>query len=110
MLDDLDFILQMGNTFPNGYFHIPYVLFEYLQKYGGNGICSTTSYREQAEGFEKIYKKHKSNPLMVGQEWYPQKFEKFMQLQKLFDEGKAPSPIYRNFPNYKGGKFEVSHH
>lgn len=55
MLDDLDFILQLGHHYLDGYMHIPYVLFEYLQKYGGDSICSNTSYDEQAEAFKKIY-------------------------------------------------------
>ena len=100
MLDDLDFILQMGKMFPSGYFHIPYALFEYLQKYGGDGICSTTSYLEQARAFEKIFKKHKNDPLMSGQQWYPEKVMKYKKMQTEYKAGRVPSPNYKYFPKY----------
>ena len=104
MLDDLDFILQMGRHFPNGYFHIPAVLFEYLQKYGGDGICSNTSYVEQAEAFVKIYKKHKNDPLMKGQKWYPEKVDKYRKMQKDYEKGLVPSPVYKYFPQHEKRK------
>ena len=101
MLDDLDFLLQLGNKFPEGYMHIPYVLFEYLQKYGGDGICSNTPYGEQAEAFEKIFKKHKADPLMKDQKWYPEKVNKYRKLQKAFEKGQALDPKLKYFPKYK---------
>lgn len=100
MLDDLDFILQLGKRYPDGFMHIPYVLFEYLQKYGGDSICSNTSYEETARAFEKIYKKHKKDPLMAGQQWYPAKIIKYKKLQKEFEKGKIPPPSHRLFPRY----------
>lgn len=100
MLDDLDFILQLGRKYPNGYMHIPFALFEYLQKYGGDSICSNTSYGETAQAFEKIYKKHKNDPLMKGQQWYPSKVLKYRELQKEFEKGKIPPPTYRYFPKH----------
>lgn len=100
MLDDLDFILQLGRKYPNGFMHMPYVLFEYLQKYGGDSICSNTSYYEQGVAFEQIYKKHKDDPLMKGQKWYPQKTAYYKNLQKEADAGKVPPPKYKHFPEY----------
>lgn len=101
MLDDLDFILQMGNKFPNDYLHIPYALFEYLQKYGGDGICSNTSYKDQGKAFEKIYKKHQKDPLMKGQSWYPDKILKYKKLERDFQKGLIRAPIFKYFPNAK---------
>lgn len=100
MLDDLDFILQLGRISPKGYMHIPYVLFEYTQKYGGDSICSNTSYIDQGKAFEKIYKKHKNDPLMSGQTWYPERVERYKRLQKEFEAGKIPSPVYKYFPKH----------
>lgn len=100
MLDDLDFILQLGRKYPDGFLHIPYVLFEYLQKYGGDSICSNTSYYDQGIAFEKIYKKHKKDPLMKGQKWYPTKAEYYKNLQKEIGLGKVPDPKYKHFPEF----------
>lgn len=107
MLDDLDFILTLGRKFPNGYIHIPFVLFEYLQKYGGDGICSNTSYRDQGKAFEQIYKKHRNDPLMKGQTWYPERVEKYKKLQKDLEAGFAPDPIYKYFPKYFSPKVKT---
>ena len=100
MLDDLDFILQMGRKYPNGFLHIPYVLFEYLQKFGGDGIVSSTSYYDQGRAFEQIYDKHKNDPLMRGQQWYPEKVLQYKNLDKEARMGKIPSPQYKYFPKY----------
>lgn len=97
MLDDLDFTLQLGRKYSDGFMHIPYVLFEYLQKFGGDGIVSNTSYYDQALAFEKIYKKHKDDPLMKGQKWYPSKVDHYKNLQKEFEKGKFPDPKYKHF-------------
>lgn len=101
MMEDWDFILQIGRKFPKGFLHIPYVSFEYLQRYGGDGICSNTTYQEMAEAFEKIYQKHKNDPLMKGQKWYPAKVTKFKKRQKDFEAGKFLAPEERYFPDYK---------
>src|SRR5581483_4637228 len=70
---DWDFILQLGTQYSKGFLHIPYVLFEYLQKYGGDAICSNMSYKDWELDFEYMYQKHKNDPLLKGQKWYPSK-------------------------------------
>ena len=98
---DWDFIMSLGNAYPNGFMHIPYVLFEYQQTYGTNSMCSSAkSYNEWADCFEKMYRKHKDDPLMKGQKWYPAKITKYKNLQKLFEEGKVPPPQYKDFPKF----------
>lgn len=100
MLEDLDFLMQLGKKYPKGFLHIPYVLFEYLQKYGGDSLCSKISYQDMAKFFEIVYQKHKNDPLMKGQKWYPARVEKYKKLQKEFEEGRVVPPEYRYFPKY----------
>ncbi len=100
IFEDWDFIMQLGNNYPEGFLHIPYVLFEYVQKYGGDSLCSQVSYLDWADGFEAIYQKHKNDLLMKGQTWYPKKVEKFKNLQKLFEKGEVPEPQYKDFPEF----------
>lgn len=100
MLEDLDFILQLGNNYPEGFIHIPYALFEYPQKYGGDSLCSTISYEDMAKSFEKIYQKHKDDPLMKGQKWYPNRVKKYQRLQRLCEKDKVVPPAYRYFPQH----------
>ncbi len=100
MLDDLDFIMNLGKSFPNGYMHIPYVLFEYVQKFGKDGIVSNTSYVDQGKAFEQIFKKHKNDPLIKGQTWYPERVEKYKGFQQAFEKGNFPPPKYKYFPKY----------
>lgn len=95
---DWDFIMQLGTKFPNGFIHIPYVLYEYLQKYGGDSMCSNGTYLDWADCFEKMYQKHKNSHLMKGQKWYPQRIKKYKRLQELFEKGKAVPPAFRYFP------------
>ncbi len=100
LFEDWDFKMQMGNQFPKGFLYIPYALFEYRQRLGGDGVCSNTSYSEWAEAFEKIYQKHKNDPLMKGQTWYPNRIEKYKKMQNQFDNGEIPPNVYKKFPQY----------
>lgn len=98
--DDWDFVLQLGTAFPEGFLHIPYVLYEYRQRFGTDGTCSQMSYANFADGFDTIYQKHKDAPLMKGQPWHPAQIEKYNRKQKEFEEGKIPSSVYNYFPDF----------
>lgn len=100
LFEDWDFKMQLGHSFPKGFLHIPYVLFEYLQQYGGDGICSNATYGEWADAFEAIYQKHKNDPLMKGQKWYPERVKKYKKLQEDYKKGQATDPVYKYFPQY----------
>lgn len=100
VFDDWDFVMQLGNKYPEGFLYIPEVLFEYCQRYGGDSKCSKSGYLDWAKGFEVIYQKHKNDPLMQGQTWYPSKVEKYKKLQKEFERGKAIPSEFRYFPQY----------
>lgn len=95
-MEDWDYAMQIAQRHPNSFLYLPKVLYNYHQRYGGDGLVSNTSYGEWANIFEKIYKKHEHDPLMAGQTWYPQKVDKWRQIQADFEIGKAPSPhLYR---------------
>jgi glycosyltransferase involved in cell wall biosynthesis len=100
VFDDWDFFLQLAEKYPDGFLYINYALYEYLQKYGMDGLCSNTTYGDWAKGFEYIYTKHQSAPLMKGQTWYPQRVKKYSQMQKDFESGKVHSAVYKYFPEY----------
>ncbi|MFH0773687.1 MAG: glycosyltransferase [bacterium] len=91
---DWDFILQLSETYPEGYMFIPFILFEYHQRYGVDGICSSSTYKDWAIGFEDLYKKYKNNPLMKNQTWYPSKVQKYLKLQELADKNQISPVIY----------------
>ncbi len=101
MFEDIDFVMQISKVFPKGFIQIPTVLFNYSEKYGTNSLCSQTSYEDWANSYEALYQKHKKDPLMNGQTWYPSKVEKYRKLQKDLIKGKVPQPMYRYFPNYQ---------
>lgn len=92
---DWDFILQLARFYENGYMFIPTMLFEYHQRYGIDGICSDATYGDWAEGFRKIYKKYKDDPLMKNQTWYPKKVSKYLRLQRLSDKQIISPIIYQ---------------
>lgn len=100
LFDDWDFALQLGTAFPNGFIHIPFVLYEYIQRYGIDGHVNSTTYAAFAKGFEAIYQKHKHAQFMQNQTWHPRQVSKYVQLQKEFNEGKAAHPVYKYFPEY----------
>lgn len=101
---DWDFIIQLGNCYPDGFLHIPYVLFEYLQKYGGDGVCSNMNYGDWAKDFEVMYQKHKHDSMMKGQKWYPERVKRYRALQEKVDKGKVLPAMYKYFPNAKKTK------
>ncbi len=98
--EDVDYILQLGEKFPNGFIHIPYVLCEFTQRYGKDSATSKTSYEKWAHNFEKIYLKYKNNPLMEGQSWYPKKIQLYRKMQEQLDSGELPPITFRFFPQY----------
>lgn len=98
--EDLDFVFQLGAAYPDHFGFVPTRLFHQRQVFGTDGICGNTSYAEWADGFEQLYLKWKDAWFMQGQEWYPKKVEDYRERQRLFDQGKYPSPVERNFPNY----------
>lgn len=100
LLEDIDFLLQLGAHYPEHFGFIPEKIFYLPQLYGVGGVCSKASYSEWADYFEKFYLKHKNDPAMSGQEWYPKKVLSYREKQRQFEAGAIPSPAVRYFPEY----------
>lgn len=89
-MEDWDLAMTIGERYPDGFVYVPVVLYNYHQRFGGDGVVSNSQYKTWAEVFEKIYQRHKHDKLMDGQTWHPSRVEKWNRLQKEFDEGKLP--------------------
>ncbi len=94
---DWDFLMQLGNSYPNGFVYIPDVLVEYFERYGGNSMGSSATYQDWADGFAAMYQKHLHDTLLQGQDWYPRLVEKHLQRQHDFEAGIIPAPHLRYF-------------
>ena len=85
--------MTIGEKYPHGFLYVEEVLYNYHQRYGGDGLVSSKTYSDWADIFESIYRKHRHNPLLAGQKWYPAKVQKWRKLQREFETGKLP-PYY----------------
>jgi glycosyltransferase involved in cell wall biosynthesis len=92
-MEDWDLAMAMGEKYPEGFLYVEEVLYNYHQRYGGDGVVSNSKYSDWALVFEQIYQKHKNDKLLAGQEWYPAKVKKWQKLQKEFEAGSQP-PYY----------------
>jgi glycosyltransferase involved in cell wall biosynthesis len=95
-MEDWELAMTIGERYPNGFLYVPVVLYNYHQRYGGDGVVSNSDYKVWADTFEKIYQRHKNDKLLEGQTWYPSRVEKWDRLQKEYDEGKLP-PYYKYY-------------
>jgi len=101
-LEDWELLLQFGAVDHDGFVFILDPLIYYTQSYGGDGMCSNAKYSDWAKAFDDIYQKHKNDPLMTGQTWWPERVEKYTKLQKEVDAGTHLPQVYKYFPNFKG--------
>lgn len=99
LLEDLEFMMQLGEAFPDNFGYIPTELFHQRQVFGNDGVCAGASYEDWAYYFERLYMKHVDSWLLEGQMWYPSKVEDYREKQRLFEEGKLPPPWKRYFPD-----------
>lgn len=100
LIEDIDFIFQLGLKYPKQFGFIQKPLFHQRQVFGNDGLCSNASYNDWADAFEKIFKKYEHTWLMEGQSWYPSKVKKYREKQKLFEQGLLPPAYQRYFPDY----------
>jgi len=89
-LEDWEFMLTFARECPDNFLYVDKPLYTYWQRYGGDGIVSQASYRSIANAFEQVYQKHKDDPLMAGQTWYPSRVEKWNRLADEYEAGKLP--------------------
>ena len=90
--EDWDYAMMIGEKLPDAFFYLNEPLYNYHQRYGGDGIVSNTSYDQMADEFEQVYQKHKHDSLMEGQTWYPSRVEKWRKIQADFEKGLVPPP------------------
>ena len=101
-IEDWDFLMQLGNLDPKGFTFVMDPLVFYTQRYGTEeGMCSRAKYADWAKAFDEIYHRHKDDKLMNGQEWWPNRVEKYKKLQKLVEQGKEKPAMYKYFPDYQ---------
>lgn len=98
VLEDLEFMLQLGVVYPDQFRYISEHLFHQRQVFGNDGVCAGTSYGEWAQYFELLYTKYAQTWLMEGQDWYPRKVNDYREKQKLFERGLIPPMWRRYFP------------
>lgn len=96
-MEDWDFLMQVCEKFPDNFLYVPTVLYKYHQRYDGDGVVSNTTYIEWARTFEYIFQKHKSDKLMKGQKWYPERVQKYKKLEEEYKKGIVPKPYLRYF-------------
>jgi glycosyltransferase involved in cell wall biosynthesis len=98
--DDIEFVMQLACLDPDGFGYISHALFEYQQRYGGDGMCSKTSYGGWADMFEKIYALHQKDLLMKEPEQYLNRIEKYRRLQQQYEKGEIVPPELKYFPEF----------
>jgi hypothetical protein len=101
-LEDWDLIMQMGTKYPDGFLYVPEILYTYHQRYGSDGLVANSGvqYKDVAKKFEVIYQKHKNSPLMQGQQWHPDRVQKYQQLEVDYQAGLIPPYYLYPFPDH----------
>jgi glycosyltransferase involved in cell wall biosynthesis len=97
-MEDWEFMMTIGEKYPDGFLYVPEELYDYHQRFGGDGRCSSSDYGSWAEVFEYVYQKHKDDKMMKGQTWYPDKVKKWRKRQTEFEAGTRPAYMYHHFP------------
>ena len=105
-MEDWDLLLTLCERYPNGFLYVNEILYEYYQKFGGDGLVSNSGYQEWADIFEYIFQKHKNDQLMKGQGWYPHRVEKWQSLADQFQKGNIPSYHLYYFKKYWPEKYK----
>ncbi len=96
-MEDWEFMMSIGEKYPEGFVYVPVVLYTYHQRFGRDNMVSKATYQTWADAFKYIYKKHKDSKMLKGQTWYPQRVNKWEKLQKEFEAGKRPAYQYHYF-------------
>lgn len=96
-MEDWDYVMTIAETHPDAFLYLSERLYNYHQRYGGDGLVSNTSYGKHADVYEQIYQKHKNDKLMVGQTWYPERVKKWRKIQADYEKGLEPPPHLFHF-------------
>jgi glycosyltransferase involved in cell wall biosynthesis len=98
--EDWHFLLTIGNRYAHGFFFIPDIICEYRLSFGAEGINAESTYQDLAHAFAQVYEAHTDDALMQGQEWYPERVEKYLTWHKEVEAGTRPPAIYKYFGDY----------
>ncbi len=102
--EDLDFVMQLACIDQQGYYFIPDILFDYHQRYGFDGTCSSISYEQWAEAFAMLLELHQHDPLLTKPAIYLEKIKKYKDRQASFDKGEYIAPEMKYFPEFQSEK------
>jgi glycosyltransferase involved in cell wall biosynthesis len=91
-MEDWDYAMTIGEQHPDAFVYIHEPLYVYHQRFGKDGLVSNTTYAQFADTFEQMYQKHKDDTLMMEQEWYPNRVEKWRKIQAEYEKGLMPPP------------------
>ncbi len=97
LMEEWDFVMTFAEKYPNNFLYVPHILFHYHQRFGTDGLVSNAKYDEWAKAFEYIHQKHKNDKMLQGQEWYPNRVEKYTKLYEEYKAGRAPEPYLKYF-------------
>jgi len=97
-IEDLELLMQLAVLDESGFIHVPQTLFNYRQKYGGDGLCSNASYQTWAHSFGTIYNLHKNDPLMKNPDVYLSRVTKYNELHQKDLRGEVTPQLYKFFP------------
>ncbi len=89
-MEDWDFAMTIGEHHPDGFVYVEEVLYNYHQRFGGDGVVSNSTYGTWADVFEQMYELHKQDKLLEGQTWNPARVKKWRARQHAFEAGKLP--------------------
>ncbi len=98
-MEDWEFMMSIGERYPDGFLYVPVVLYKYRQRYGSDNLVSQAEYKTWADAFEHIYQRHQYDKLLQGQTWYPAKVEKWNRYQAEFEAGRRKPYRYHYFEN-----------
>lgn len=99
-MEEWDLAMQIGERYPDGFLFVPITLYCYHQRHGTDGVCSNTPYLEWADAFEYIYRKHQNDRMLEGQDWYPERVEKWTKIHEEWQRGILPPPQLFFFPEF----------
>lgn len=98
-LEEVDFFIQLYRISPLRFGFIPEKLFRYRQSFGGDGICSRTTYADLAHSFTRIYQQYKDDDLLKNLiAHFPQRALKYQTLHNLEQKGELYPHLYKYFP------------
>lgn len=98
-LEELDFLIQLYRYCPTGFRYLPERLFRYRQRFGGDGICSETTYADLHYAFQRMSELYQED-IAVGHlaQEYSERASKYKALSIAEETGEHCPHRYKYFP------------